>query len=247
MSFRDILVFLDPTDDNEARLKLALDLAKAHDARLIGVDASSEDAFLGKWRDRAVSLQVGFEGAAKAAGVACVFRGLDPPKPAAVLHLAHYADLIIAPHPEFEMRPLVAAPVPEDVVVSAGVPTIVLPGFWKHRPVGESIVIAWNASREATRAVHDAMPLLAKARKVTIFTDAADPDAAQSAYEMLADHLKRHGVSAKASHWLDKGDLTVVEALFACLDTEDADLIVAGAYGHARGRELFWRCEPRAH
>ncbi len=240
MSFHDILVFLDATEDNKARLKAALDLASAHGARLIGVDASTEDAFLGKWRERAVAVQSEFEQAVKAAGVDRVFRSLSPSKPAAGLHIAHYADLIIAPQPEFEMRTLVAAPIPEDVVLTSGVPTIVLPSFWKAQPIGQSIVIAWNASREATRAVHDAMPLLRKANQVTIFTVASDADAARSGSEMLVNHLERHGVKAQTSYWPSSTDATVVEGLFACLDTQDADLIVAGAFGHARWVENFF-------
>jgi nucleotide-binding universal stress UspA family protein len=240
MNLRDILVFLDPTDDNQARLKLALDLAQAHGARLIGVEASSEDAFLGKWRERAIGVQAEFEAAVNAAGLAGTYRSLNPSKPAADLQITHYADLIIAPQPEFEMRGLVVAPVPEDVVLMSGVPMIVVPSFWKHRPVGESIVIAWNASREATRAVHDAMPLLAKARQVTIFTVAANAEAARSGSEFLVDHLKQHGVTAQTSYWPSVGDATVVDGLFACLDTQDADLIVAGAYGHSRWVESLF-------
>jgi nucleotide-binding universal stress UspA family protein len=240
MSFHDILVYLDPTDDTEARLKLALQLALAHGARLIGVDASSEDAFLGEWRERAIGVQESFESAAKAAGVTGVFRGSSPSKPNDNVHLAHYADLIIGPQPEFEMRALVAAVIPEDVVVKSGVPMIVLPSFWKHRPVGESIVVAWNESREATRAMHDAMPLLVKARQVTVFTVVADVDAARGGSEMLLDHLKRHDVTAQTSFWPASADATIVEGLFACLDTQDADLIVAGAYGHSRWVENFF-------
>ena len=240
MNFRDILVFLDATEDTGPRLKLAVDLASEHGARLIGVDASSEEAFLGKWRERAIAVQGEFEAAVKGAGVTGVFRSLNRSKPAADLHFAHYADLIIAPQPEFEMRALVAAPVPEDIVLSSGVPTIILPSFWKPRPVGESIVIAWNASREATRAVHDAMPLLIKARQVTIFTIAPDASAARSGSEILVNHLERHGVSAQTAYWPSTGEATVVEALFASLDTQDADLIVAGAYGHSRWFESLF-------
>jgi nucleotide-binding universal stress UspA family protein len=52
---------------------------------------------------------------------------------------------------------------------------------------------------------------------------------------MLVDHLATHGVKAEhISDWTNTGDLTAIEALFASLDTQDADLIVAGAFGHSR-------------
>jgi nucleotide-binding universal stress UspA family protein len=111
---------------------------------------------------------------------------------------------------------------------------LILPQYWKSAPVGENIVIAWNASREANRAVHDAMPLLVKAKKVTIFTFSARESALHATSEILADHLLRHGVVAQISNWIDTGELLALEALFASLDTQDADLIVAGAFGHSR-------------
>jgi nucleotide-binding universal stress UspA family protein len=51
---------------------------------------------------------------------------------------------------------------------------------------------------------------------------------------MLSDHLLRHGVVAKISDWTDTGELSALDALFADLDTQNADLIVAGAFGHSR-------------
>jgi nucleotide-binding universal stress UspA family protein len=52
---------------------------------------------------------------------------------------------------------------------------------------------------------------------------------------MLVQHLEAHGVKAHISDWTNTGDLTAIEALFASLDTQDADLIVAGAFGqHSR-------------
>jgi len=59
------------------------------------------------------------------------------------------------------------------------VPVLLMPAGWRPRPVGDSIFIAWKASREATRAVHDAMPLLVKAKKVTVFT--FDPESTSMA------------------------------------------------------------------
>jgi nucleotide-binding universal stress UspA family protein len=51
---------------------------------------------------------------------------------------------------------------------------------------------------------------------------------------LLLDHLQRHGVVAQISDWTNTGDISALEALFASLDTQDADLIVAGAFGHSR-------------
>jgi len=95
-------------------------------------------------------------------------------------------------------------------------------------------VIAWNGGREALRAVHDAMPFLQRAAKVVVFTFSARPSDLRASADLLAEHLGRHGVKASVSDWTNTGDLTAVDALFADLDSQDADLIVAGAFGHSR-------------
>jgi len=52
--------------------------------------------------------------------------------------------------------------------------------------------------------------------------------------ERLISHLARHGVTAKVSDWTNTGEVSAIEAMFADLDTQDADLVVAGAFGHSR-------------
>ncbi len=233
MAYKDILVYLDPTNDAQERLRLAVAMALVHGARLIGVDASSEAAFVGSWGDRALHVGPEFETAVKEAGLVGRFVAAE----AALTvggEYSHCVDLIIAPRPEGEARALIRPEIPDEALLASGAPVLILPQDWKPAPVGENIVIAWNASREATRAVHDAMPLLVKAKKVTIFTFSARASALRAASDVLADHLQRHGVAAQISDWTNTGDISALEALFASLDTQDADLIVAGAFGHSR-------------
>ena len=111
---------------------------------------------------------------------------------------------------------------------------LILPPDWTGGTIGQNVVIAWNGGREALRAVHDAMPFLEKARKVTVFCFSSRPSDLRASAVMLVDHLASHGVAAHVSDWTNTGDLTAIEALFASLDTQDADLIVAGAFGHSR-------------
>ena len=230
MAYKEILAYLDPFADTEVRLKFAIDLAASHGARLIGMDACSDGACEGEWRDRAVGLRDRFQEAIKLAGVEGAYRSAKGGRH----EYAHYADLIIAPQPEYEARDVIIAGIPEEVLVSAGVPVLLLPQGWKPRGPIENIVIAWRSSREATRAVHDAMPLLARAKKVTAFTFAPDSGFFGKEPDLLVNHLRAHGVAAEADSWPDTGEISAVDALFACLETQEADLIVAGAYGHSR-------------
>ena len=233
MAYKDILVYLDAAGDTSARLSLAVGLARAHGAWLTGVDASVEDAFRGAWADKALRIAPLFAAAAKEARLESRFVAADDAL-AVGGELSHCVDLIVASRYEGEARALVRPEIPDAVLIASGAPVLLLPENWNPAPVGENIVVAWNASREATRAVHDAMPLLSRAEKVTIFTFSARAGALRAASEMLADHLRRHGVAAQISDWTDTGDISAMEALFASLDTQDADLIVAGAFGHSR-------------
>jgi nucleotide-binding universal stress UspA family protein len=233
MAYKDILVYLDPMSATQDRLRLAVAMAQAHGARLTGVDATSEAALGGAWGDWASRIGPEFETAIKEAKL--VGRFVDTSAALAIGgEYGHCVDLIIAPQPEGEARALIRSEIPDGTLLASGAPMLILPHDWKLSPVGENIVIAWNASREAARAVHDAMPLLVKAKKVTIFTFSPRESALHATSEMLVEHLHRHGVDAQISDWTNTGDLSAIEALFASLDTQDADLIVAGAFGHSR-------------
>lgn len=99
------------------------------------------------------------------------------------------------------------------------------------------MVVAWNASREATRALHDALPLLARAKAVTLFACDARQAVLQEEMDLLVAHLAEHGVSARPFTWPASGDTAPIDALFSCLSEEGADLIVAVGYGRSRRLE----------
>jgi nucleotide-binding universal stress UspA family protein len=234
MGYKDILVYLDPTADLQPRLQLAVSMAASHGARLIGVDVSTDAAFEGNYRDRTLGLQEGFDESLRRGGVQGTFVSAAPWQKRGDHHYAHYADLIIASQVRPEFEELIISGIPEEVLLTAGVPLLLLPAGWKSQTVGENVVIAWKSGREATRAVHDAMPILKKAKKVTAFTFAPHAELFGSEQDSLANHLLQHGVVAAPASWPNMGDISAVEALFASLEAQDADLIVAGAYGHSR-------------
>jgi nucleotide-binding universal stress UspA family protein len=237
MAYKDILVTLDPAPDADARVKFAIGLARTHGARLIGLDATSDAAFQGQWREQALQVGRYFEETAEGAGVEAKLVGADYRRGGPSPNLSHCVDLIIAPSPGQEARSLIASFVPDELLLKSGTPTLLLPAGWPFGPVGESVVIAWNASREATRAVHDTMPFLKTAKKVVVFSFSSHPSDLRINAHALVDHLSRHGVDAIVSDWTNTGDITAVEALFASLDTQDSDLIVAGGFGHSRAFE----------
>ena len=120
MTYKDILVYLDPTSASAARLDIALRIAKEEGAFLTGVDASTEDAFLGDWREAAVAIEDGFHAALKAQGVAGEFhvpvsRGKRLPEDFVIP-----PDLVIAPSPSPEVRRLIHPALPDEMVKQAG-------------------------------------------------------------------------------------------------------------------------------
>jgi nucleotide-binding universal stress UspA family protein len=231
MAYKDILVFLDSTAEAVERTRFAVSLAKTHGARLIGVDVSAPPA--GKEAESEATVARMFAEATGQAAPAAVFVPADKPGDADLF--SHCVDLMVAPGPESLAHDVIRRGALDRALVESGVPMLILPPDWTPGPIGDNIVIAWNAGREALRAVHDAMPLLERAKKVTLFAFSSRPSALRKSAQMLTEHLAAHGVKAEhISDWTNTGDLTAVEALFASLDTQDADLIVAGAFGHSR-------------
>ncbi len=230
MAYKDILVYLDPTAEAVGRLRFAVDLAKAQGARLVGVDASTPEAVAERANPEAMREM--FEASARDAGVKCVF--VPAEKAGEGEAFSHCVDLMIAPAPGGPSRDVVRRDALDRALLESGAPMLILPPEWTGATVGTNVVIAWNGGREALRAVHDALPFLEKARKVTVFCFSARPSDLRASATMLLHHLEAHGVSAHISDWTNTGDLTAIEALFASLDTQDADLIVAGAFGHSR-------------
>lgn len=234
MSYKDIIVYLDASDLNEPRVETAIKLAEQHKARLIGVDISTSEAFEGERREQALAIQDTFDNMVRVAGLETECRVAGTSAKSAKELFSHCADLIVASQPHPDSAHLAAAAVPKDVLLTSGVPMLVLPTGWKAKgPIGRNILLAWNFSRESTRALHDAMPLLIKAESVALFVFDASFDPRHSDVLDVVAHLERHGIKATVDGWRDTGEIDAISAMFASLDRDDADLIVAGAYGHS--------------
>ena len=147
---------------------------------------------------------------------------------------AHCADLVIASQHDPEASKRMAEDIVEPVLLSAGVPVLILPTDWTYVLIGRRIALAWNGSREATRAAHDAMPFLRAAEKVMLFAFGPHADLEDTAPNLMAEHLRRNSARVDVETWPDLGDVSPISALFASLDENEIDLIVSGAFGHSR-------------
>jgi nucleotide-binding universal stress UspA family protein len=126
----------------------------------------------------------------------------------------------------------------EALILTSGRPTIVLP----PRPPASRIrrvLVGWNGTREAARAVADAMPLLVKADAVEVLSvgsEAGEPAHGFMPGAAAARHLERHGAKVEVRHMSSNGE-SVGRVLLAEARAFHADLVVIGAYGRSRLRE----------
>ncbi|MHB8885035.1 MAG: universal stress protein [Methylovirgula sp.] len=126
---------------------------------------------------------------------------------------------------------------PGDVLMQAGRPVLIVPPGVTELAL-DHVVIAWKDTRESRRAIADALPLLAAARAVSILELCGEDEVegAENAVADVVDYLDHHGIVAKSKvQVLRQSDPATKIIAFA--KQQGADLIVAGAYGHARLRE----------
>jgi nucleotide-binding universal stress UspA family protein len=123
----------------------------------------------------------------------------------------------------------------ETVILESGVPAIVVPD--RHRPqtIGSRILVAWNGSPPATRALRAALPLMAHAAEVHVASWGDHPPAAPYSRLDVGEWLRRHGIASR-THARPHSS-RVAEELAALAGELQADLVVMGCYGHTRLRE----------
>lgn len=132
--------------------------------------------------------------------------------------------------------------VPERIIIESGRPVLMIPNAGRYPKIGERINVAWNSRREASRAVFDALPLLTAAQRVRIVwvnpqgekEIAGDLPGAE-----IAATLARHGVKCEVAP-TTSSDIGVGDVILSGLSDDSADLLVMGAWGHSRMRELVF-------
>jgi len=160
---------------------------------------------------------------------------------AVALH-ARYADLVVIGQQDPESPSGVARDVEHSMPLAAGRPVLVVPYAFEHRPLGRHVLVAWNASREAARAVSDALPILKRASHVHVVAFRPDKSGTAHGDEPGADialYLTRHGVKVTVSRH-DAPDADVGNQLLSRAFDLSADLIVMGAWGHSRLQEFVF-------
>ncbi|KQT59912.1 universal stress protein UspA [Methylobacterium sp. Leaf456] len=250
MTYASIMVAVDLTAPSRERVRLAGHLADDFGAGLIGV-AAEEPAFalapVGPTPASAYALAAASESVLtdlKAAHAAFLEAAgprsgvewrsnLDFPLPYLIAQAA-CADLVVVRR-RSETGPPAFTLDPGDLVMRLGRPMLLVPPGTDHLEA-KRVAIAWKNTREARRAMRDALPFLLRASHVAVITvdegKGRDDEDGRDTVRLL----QAHGIEASAVQG-GSGDATTAEALLDAVGEQGADLIVAGAYGHGRLRE----------
>jgi nucleotide-binding universal stress UspA family protein len=124
-------------------------------------------------------------------------------------------------------------------MIDTGRPVLIVPYAGTFECVGRRVLVAWDGTREANRALHDALPLIDGAEAVTVMhvgAQQADLDRDRPWLERIVRHLGRHGIKAQAEE-SPHGGIPTSEVLLSRAADIGADMLVAGAYHHSQLRE----------
>lgn len=127
----------------------------------------------------------------------------------------------------------------ESALLESGRPVMLVPSLSKPATSISNILVAWNDSPEAARAVSAAIPLMRKAAKVTVIT-VADGPLRETAADRLVNYLMQEGITVSAMHSENLKDTMVENRLLQAAQDTDADLLVMGGYTHSRTKELIF-------
>ena len=259
MTYRTVMVGLDGAPTCAARTEVAIHLAQDFDAHLIGIaptgmvdlpTAPGAAALLGDYAASAWPLLIEkaeeaadpFRARGEAARLPSVEAVTDEgPVAASLASRAHCTDLLVMSQPDpaqagyrYELSTL------EQVLLHGARPTLLVP-YTHHGPLRmRRMLIGWDESREAVRAMTDALPLLRRAQQVTLAHWRHDPDSGRVLQRLHSVHqwLAFQGVEAQPQDLVTS--LPIGEAMLSAACDLDTDLIVMGAYSHPRWSEFLF-------
>lgn len=255
MSISTILLHLDGSERDAVRTAIAVRLAKQFKAHLVGLHvvmpyypiayggpgaaglADLQQQYTRAARAHADETRTAFEEATEREAVASEWRFEESDVAQTVAQHARYVDLtLLGQTPPDEPTLNLPEGLAAEVALESGGPVLTIPYTGEFPSLGERVVVAWNGAREASRAVRDALPFLRRAKSaIVLVIQPRDRDHIPGAD--IAAHLARHGVKVDTRQTTGD-DVTAGDMLLSQAADLDADLIVMGAYGHSRLREL---------
>eukprot|EP00003_Mantamonas_plastica_P029006 TRINITY_DN6801_c0_g1_i1.p1 TRINITY_DN6801_c0_g1~~TRINITY_DN6801_c0_g1_i1.p1 ORF type:complete len:281 (-),score=46.69 TRINITY_DN6801_c0_g1_i1:34-876(-) len=259
--YRDILVHIDTSPACKERLSVALKVAKAQNAHLTGLfllpypeiprfmEVQITEEVMAQQREAmaetAQSARTDFETTCKEAGIAFSWNqtscAVSEIAETAAMYARHHDLTVMGQYNPDSVDPCSASEMPDKVILTSGAPVLVVPYVGKFDTIGDRIMVAWKPYREAVRAVNDSMAFLENAKSALVLC--ADPNkGARDTIPVpgvdIAERLGRHGIKVH-KETMNASGISVGDLLLSRAADESIDLIVCGAYGRPRLRELM--------
>lgn len=257
LTWKNIAVFFDQTEHGYRVLECAAQLAVENEAYLTGICAKVANEVIDydryargmkaikdvierySQKEHALLQQVKseFDHTASERGINAEFRLLaaDYAAQSAALN-SLLCDLVVLGNPA--MKGFSSEWSGENLLLKTGVPVLMIPAVWLGATIGKRIIVAWNGSREALRAVTDSLPLLLKAQAVELLMVDAKPKGTSSEPgDELSTHLTRHGVPVEVTR-LSTDGLSIDRVILNEVKNFNADILVIGAYSRSRLSEI---------
>lgn len=251
---KTLLLHVDDDEGGKARTKAAFSFAEKHGSHIIashpiptlpgyagypmhGFSQELGLTFISVEEERAHKIKAQFTGSLPTGQPSWEWVEKDG-SPTEVLSLqARTADLtIVGSSPKTEGLVAIYS-LAGDIALTSGLPVLAVPQKWEVSLDKKPIVIAWNGSLEASKAVRFAMPLLRAAHEV-IVVEVGEENAAHLPATDIANYLARHGLKVEVAKLSVKD--TVGSEILSVAHTSNAEMIIMGAYGHRRFKELVF-------
>ena len=259
MSYKTILVHLNDERRVGGLIDAATQIGQRYDAHVIALyvmppiptygptafGAGYIQAGLKTFRDEADRVHKAFEAASRGRPIVPEWRMIEPGERTVadcIIEEARCSDLVIIGQRDRSFDFSSVLDVPERIIIESGRPVLVVPNAGRFPKIGDRATIAWNTRREAARAVFDALPLLKDAQRVRIVWVNPQEDKSTSRDlpgAEIAATLARHGVKCETATAVS-GEISVGDVILSGLTDDAADLLVMGAWGHSRMRELVF-------
>jgi nucleotide-binding universal stress UspA family protein len=259
MSYKTILVHVDHSRHTPQRIRVAAEIALRDNAHLVGLAMTGVSRYLldsdtvdqqepvllthiSALKKQAEQALEKYEELVRQMGVLSWEKRLVDDEPAGGVSLeARYADLVVLGQTDTdEVLPAMMSDFPEYVVMYAGRPVLIVPYAGSFEHIGKKILVAWDGSMEASRAINGALPFLRQAQEVKVVVFNADKQVNVHGEQPGADialYLARHGVNVDVLQ--ETTDQDSGNALLSLAADTFADLLVMGCYAHSRFREVL--------
>ncbi len=262
MALKELLVLLNQSDGVDIRLQLAIDLASRHRSHLTALfvdewtdlqmqSRATAELGLGNARaledvDRAVGIEIGraaarlqgeLETAHRKRALDAEWRHVERFSRAAIQGFLPYADLCVLGHQGTSSESGPDSDLCESLLMSVDTPILFIPRSVSVHTLARRVVVAWDGSRTAMRAVNAAMPLIERADHTLVVNVATQKGAPPlDSVKRVTDRLRRHCVAVESVQ-IDATSGSIADILCTKAHEADADLMVCGAFGHSRLKE----------